>query len=147
MFKYTILFFILFSCSANYHLNKAVKKGAKLKTIKEVVHDTTWITDHYYQVDTVFNEKTLVNYVPQTRWRTRIEYKHDYKRFKDSLSHYRRIYSDSLRNALKTSKIENRTERKKDNRINRFMWWLMVFFVLILFVYIGLRIVASKLLK
>ena len=111
------------------------------------MHDTTWITDHYYQVDTVFNEKTLVNYVPQTRWRTRIEYKYDYKRFKDSLRHYRRIYSDSLRNALKTSKIENRTERKKDNRINRFMWWLMVFFVLILFVYIGLRIVASKLLK
>lgn len=147
MIRIAILSLILFSCSANYHLNKAVKKGAKLEVIKEVHRDTTWITDHYYRIDTTHNERIIVNYVPETRWKTRIEYRYDYKRFKDSLKHYQRVYKDSLNNALKTSKIENRTERKKDNRLNRFLFWLMAFFVFILLLYIVGRIVVSKLLK
>lgn len=153
--RFLIIILLLYSCSANYHLNKAVKKGAELEQISVPVYLYDTIIDTVENKviirtllkDTIYIDKTLVKYVPKTRYETRIEYKYDYKRFKDSLRHYRRIYSDSLQNALKTSKIENRTERKKDNRLNRFLWWLMIFFILILFVYIGLRIVASKLLK
>ena len=134
-----ILLITLYSCSANWHLNKAVKKGAKLKEIEVVKHDTTFFTDHYYQVDTVFNKELIVEYVPQTRWRTRIEYKTN----RDSLRHVEKLYRDSIRVEKKKLSVE----KNKNNRLNRFMWWLMVFFVLILIVYIALRIVASKLLK
>lgn len=155
MYKYAILLFVLFSCSANYHLSKAVKKGAELEQISVPVYLYDTITDTVENKifirtrikDTIYVDKTLVKYVPETKWKTRIEYKYDYKRFKDSLKYYNRQYRDSLNAAVKTTKIENRTKRKKDNRLNRFIWWLMLFFVLILIVYIALRIVASKLLK
>ena len=143
MFRIAILSFILFSCSANYHLNKAIKKGAKLKTIEVVKHDTTYFSDHYYQVDTVFNKETLVEYVPQTRWRTRIEYKYLYKLNRDSLRHVQKLYRDSIQ--VEKKKLSN--ERNKNNRLNRFMRSLMVFFIIILLLYIVGRIVAAKLFK
>jgi len=138
---------ILSSCSANYHLNKAIKKGAELEkvVVPVYVYDTIIDTvDNKIYIrtrikDTIYDTKTIVKYVPQTRYETRIKYKYDYKRFNDSLKHYRRIYSDSLRNALRTSKIENRTIRKKDNRVNRFLWWFMIVFVIIVIVAIALN--------
>lgn len=152
--KWFILFLVLTSCSANYHLNKAIKKGAELQTVTQIKHDTTWISEHHYTIDTSTYEHTIVKYVPKTKIELRFDYKRfrdslkgSQKRFKDSLRHYRVIYSDSLRNALKTSKIENRTERKKSNRFNRIFWWGMIFFIFILFLYIVGRIAASKLLK
>ena len=141
--RFIIIILPLSSCSANWHLYKAVKKGAKLKTIETVKHDTTYFTDHYYQVDTVFNKETLVEYVPQTRWRTRIEYKYLYKLNRDSLKHVQKLYRDSIQ--VEKKKLSN--ERNKNNRLNRFMWWLMVFFIIVLLLYIVGRIVASKLLK
>lgn len=138
-----ILLITLYSCSANWHLNKAVKKGAELKTITETKHDTTWISEHHYTIDTSSYQHTIVKYVPQTRWRTRIETKYLYKTNRDSLRHVEKLYRDSIRVEKKKLSVE----KNKNNRLNRFMWWLMVFFVLILIVYIALRIVASKLLK
>jgi len=147
MFKYAILFFILFSCSANYHLNKAVKKGAELEQISVPVYLYDTIIDTvenkiYIRTrikDTLYQTKTLVKYVPKTRWKTRIEYKTN----RDSLRHVERLYRDSIRVEKKKLSVE----KNKNNRLNRFMWWLMVLFVFILIVYIALRIVASKLLK
>ena len=151
--KYLQIFLVFFlvSCSASWHLNKAVKKGAELEVVKvpEYVYDTIYDTVENKVIirtrikDTLWNEKTVVKYVPKTR----IEYRYDYKRFKDSLRHYRRVYSDSLQNAFKTAKIENRTERKKDNRFNRIAWWFMAFFVVLLIIYILGKILAEKLFK
>lgn len=148
--RFLILITLLSSCSAQYHLNKAVKKGAELKTITETKHDTTWISEHHYTIDTSSYQHTIVKYVPQTRWKVRF----DNKRFNDSLkwsqrefkarlAHAQKLYRDSIQVEKKKLSVE----KNKNNRLNRFMWWLMVFFVLILIVYIGLRIVASKLLK
>lgn len=134
-----VLIFLLSSCSANWHLNKAIKKGAKLKEIEVIKYDTTYYSDHYYQVDTVFNNEIIVDYIPQTRWQTRIEYKYDYKRFKDSLKHYQRIYSDSLKNALRTIRIENKTQRKKDNRFNRLVLYFVYLVVISIIGYFILR--------
>ena len=141
--RFLILIILLSSCSANWHLNKAVKKGAELKTITETKHDTTWISEHHYTIDTSKHEHTIVKYVPQTRWRTRIETKYLYKTNRDSLRHVEKLYRDSIRVEKKKLSVE----KNKNNRLNRFMYALMVFFVLILIVYIALRIVASKLLK
>jgi hypothetical protein len=128
-------------------LNKAVKKGAELEQISVPIYLYDTIIDTvenkiYIRTrikDTIYDTKTLVKYVPKTRWKTRIEYKTN----RDSLRHVEKLYRDSIRVEKKKLSVE----KNKNNRLNRFMWWLMVFFVLILIVYIGIRIVASKLLK
>jgi hypothetical protein len=145
--RFLILIILLSSCSANWHLNKAVKKGAELEQISVPVYLYDTIVDTVENKifirtrikDTIYETKTLVKYVPKTKWKTRIEYKTN----RDSLRHVEKLYRDSIRVEKKKLSVE----KNKNNRLNRFMWWLMVFFVLILIVYIALRIVASKLLK
>jgi hypothetical protein len=57
-------------------------------------------------------DTTLIMYkdsiVPQlvTEYKTKWMYRFDNKRFADSLAHIRAMYEDSLRNALKSKKIE-----------------------------------------
>ena len=143
MFKYTILFFIFFSCSANYHLNKAIKKGAELETIETIKHDTTWITKDNYHVDTILDKQTIVKYVPETRWKTRIETKYKYKTNKDELRHIERVYRDSLN--LEKRKLS--VEKNKNNRFNRIINKVVFVLVLILIVYICLKFAVNKLLK
>jgi len=143
MFKYTILFFIFFSCSANYHLNKAIKKGAKLETIETVKHDTTWITKDNYHVDTILDKQTIVKYVPETRWKTRIETKYKYKTNKEELRHIERVYRDSLN--LEKRKLS--VEKNKNNRFNRIINKVVFVLVLILIVYICLKFAVHRLLK
>ena len=134
----------LSSCSASWHLNKAVKKGAELEQVSVPVYlyDTVIDTvDNRVIIrtiikDTVWNDKTIVRYVPKTKWQTRIEYRYDHKRFKDSLKYFKRMYSDSLKAAVKTSKIDNRTQRKKDNTIVRVMWLLVVLAIVALILYV-----------
>jgi len=138
-----VFIFLLSSCSANWHLNKAVKKGAELEkvvvpvylydTIIDTVDNKIYIRTRIK--DTIYDTKTIVKYVPKTR----IEYKYDHKRFKDSIKYYNRKYRDSLDAALTTTRIENRTIRKKDNRVNRFLWWFMIVFVIIIIVAIALN--------
>ena len=131
-----VFIFLLSSCSANWHLNKAVKKGAELEkvVVPVYVYDTIIDTvDNKIYIrtrikDTIYDTKTIVKYVPKTR----IQYKYDHKRFKDSIKYYNRKYRDSLDAALATTRIENRTIRKKDNRVNRFLWWFMIVFLIII---------------
>ena len=150
--KYLQIFlvFFLFSCSASWHLNKAVKKGAELEVVKvpEYVYDTIYDTVENKVIirtkikDTIWNEKTVVKYVPKTR----IEYRYDHRRFKDSLRHYRKVYSDSLDNAEKIAKIEARLEKRINNLPNRIIRTIMFFFVFILILYIVARVIINKLL-
>ena len=138
-----VFIFLLSSCSANWHLNKAVKKGAELEkvVVPVYVYDTIIDTvDNKIYIrtrikDTIYDTKTIVKYVPKTR----IQYKYDHKKFKDSIKYYNRKYRDSLDAALATTRIENRTIRKKDNRVNRFLWWFMIVFVIIVIVAIALN--------
>lgn len=138
-----VFIFLLSSCSANWHLNKAVKKGAELEkvVVPVYVYDTIIDTvDNKIYIrtrikDTIYDTKTIVKYVPKTR----IEYKYDHKKFKDSIKYYNRKYRDSLDAALATTRIENRTIRKKDNRVNRFLWWFMIVFVIIVILAIAVN--------
>ena len=138
-----VFIFLLSSCSANWHLNKAVKKGAELEkvVVPVYVYDTIIDTvDNKIYIRTrikytIYDTKTIVKYVPKTR----VQYKYDHKRFKDSIKYYNRKYRDSLDAALATTRIENRTIRKKDNRVNRFLWWFMIVFVIIIIVAIALN--------
>tara|TARA_R100000697_G_scaffold19465_1_gene26655 strand:+ start:336 stop:758 length:423 start_codon:yes stop_codon:yes gene_type:complete len=79
------LILTLFSCSANYHYRKAVKKGLEvLKTsdtiristidsIPVIKHDTIVYEHFYTSKDTVIYYKNIE--IPKTRLETRIEYK------------------------------------------------------------------------
>lgn len=117
------LIFILMSCSANWHLNKAIKKGYKVP-----VYDTIQITklDSFPIIirDSIFWEKFITTkdtviqiqkeYIPKTR----IIQRFDLKRFNDSLQHIRSIYSDSLKYALKSKKTTLKTDLKQQKVTN-----------------------------
>ena len=83
---YSIIFVLtLFSCSAKYHYQKALKRGlevvktsdtiriATIDSIPVIKHDTIVYKHFYSSKDTIIEYKTV--YVPQTRLETRIEYK------------------------------------------------------------------------
>jgi hypothetical protein len=75
----------LFSCSANYHYRKAVKKGLEvvqtsdtirittIDSIPVIKHDTLVYEHFYTSKDTVIFYKNIE--IPKTRLETRIEYK------------------------------------------------------------------------
>ena len=70
-------------------------------TLKIKGKDTTLIQ---YKDSLIYQTKT--EYVP--KWR----YRFDNKRFADSLAHIRAMYQDSLKNALKSQKVEARKDNK-----------------------------------
>lgn len=79
------LILTLYSCSANYHYRKAVKKGLQVTQTSDTIristidsvpvikHDTIVYQKFFSSKDTVVMYKNV--YVPQTRLETRIEYK------------------------------------------------------------------------
>ncbi len=137
----------LTSCSVNYHLNKAIKKGYRCDTIADTIrinkldsflivkHDTTYWVKVLTSKDTIIYYNT--SYYPKTRYETRFEY----KRFNDSLRTIRLMYKDSLRNALKTAKNDLKRERvvQRNKPVRQFKtifiilgFFLSVFFLIIL---------------
>ena len=83
---------LLFSCSVNYHLKKAINKGYKCEEVSDtiritsvdsfpvIVHDSIVWEKVLVQKDTIIRNKT--SYVPKTRFETRIEYKYKTKYIK-----------------------------------------------------------------
>ena len=82
----TLIFSILLvSCSAEHHLNKAIKKGYKCEQVSDTIQITSVdsfpvivnneiVWERYItQKDTVVMWKT--HYIPRTRWEKKIEYK------------------------------------------------------------------------
>ena len=80
-----ILIILLTSCSANYHLSKAIKKGYRCDEVADtirittvdsfpVIRDNQIVYERYFTTkDTIVQYKT--SFVPKTRYQTRIEYK------------------------------------------------------------------------
>ena len=109
-------------CSANYHLNKAIKKGYRVEgsadTIRittidsfPVIRDNQIVYEYYHTTkDTIVQYKT--SYVPKTRWQTRIEY---------------RLKRDTIRQVQKVEVAKYKSQREKP-----------VFWVLILGFVIGM---------
>ena len=85
MFRILLLLFVLYGCSAQYHLNKAIKKGytceqtgdtiriTTLDSIPVVINDTIVWEKFITTKDTIIKYNTV--YVPKTRQEKRIEYK------------------------------------------------------------------------
>ena len=83
--RYLAIILLLSSCSAQYHLNKAIKKGYKceetgdtirittIDSIPIIINDTIVWEKFITTKDTIIQYKTV--YVPKTRQDKRIEYR------------------------------------------------------------------------
>lgn len=147
--KFLICLLILTSCSVNYHLNKAIKKGYRCDTISDTIRITkvdsflVWKHDTTYWVKVVSSKDTIIYYKTSYYPKTRYEVRFDYKRFNDSLRTIRLIYKDSLRNALKTAKNDVKRERvvQRKSPLNQIKNYLLIslFILLIILMFILLR--------
>lgn len=73
------------SCSANYHLRRAIKKGYRCEEIADTIKITSIDSIPFVLNDSIYFERVLVqkdtivryrrSFVPKTRFETRIEYK------------------------------------------------------------------------
>lgn len=113
----TLIFSILLvSCSAEHHLNKAIKKGYKCEEVADTIRITSidsfpvivnneivW-EKYITQKDTVVMWRT--QYIPKTRWEKKIEYK---------------LKRDTIRQIQKVEVAKYKSEKKSKANI-----WLFV---------------------
>lgn len=122
---YLICVLTLFSCSAKYHYNKALKRGLQvtqtsdtiristIDSIPVIKHDTIVYEHFYSSKDTIIEYKTV--YVPQTRLETRIEYK---------------LKRDTLRMITRVEVQRAKAEAKTNKKTN---WWGIIIFICVFF--------------
>lgn len=116
-----ILIILLASCSANYHLRKAIKKGYRCDEVADtirittvdsfpVIRDNQIVYKRYFTTkDTIVQYKT--SYVPKTRYQTRIEYK---------------LKRDTLRLTEKVEVIKYKKDKKDNKQPN--LWLFIIGF-------------------
>lgn len=116
-----ILIILLASCSANYHLRKAIKKGYRCDEVADtirittvdsfpVIRDNQIVYERYFTTkDTIVQYKT--SYVPKTRYQTRIEYK---------------LKRDTLRLIEKVEVIKYKKDKKDNKQPN--LWLFIIGF-------------------
>jgi hypothetical protein len=116
-----ILAIIVTSCSANYHVQKAIKKGYRCDTIEDtitvysidsipyVLRDSIAWERVVYQKDTIVRYKR--SFVPKTRLETRIEY---------------RLKRDTIKMLEKVEVVKWKTERNKKTKAN--LWLFIIGF-------------------
>ena len=121
----------MFSCSANYHYQKALKKGLKplissdtiriatIDSVPMVVHDTIVYEKYFSSKDTIVHYENV--FVPKTRLETRIEYK---------------IHRDTIR-------LETRVEvqKAKASKQPNYFWLIIGVCILGFFMYVAGKLV------
>ena len=121
---YSLIFVLtLFSCSAKYHYQKALKKGlevvktsdtiriATIDSIPVIKHDTIVYERIISSKDTIVYYKNII--VPKTRLETRIEYK---------------LKRDTLRMITRVEVQKAKAEAKENKKTN---WWGIIIFICI----------------
>ena len=117
---YIICVLTLFSCSAKYHYNKALKRGLQVTQTSDTIRISTIDSIPVIKHDTIVYERiisskdTIVYYkniiVPQTRLETRIEYK---------------LKRDTLRMITRVEVQRAKAEAKANKKPN--YWWMLIF--------------------
>jgi hypothetical protein len=107
------LLILLSSCSANYHLRKAIKKGYRCEEVADTFVINSIDSIPYVLRDSIMWEKVLVqkdtivrykrSFVPKTRLQTRIEY---------------RLKRDTLKMIEKVEVVKYKTEKRKNTKPN-----------------------------
>lgn len=111
-----ILIAMLCSCSVNYHINKATKKGfkcaetsdtiqiLKIDSIPYVVNDSIYYETIIRKTDSVIFYKNV--YIPKTKWQVRTEIKYKYK------IQLKTIYKDRV---VEKAKAKSKGQKNKPN--------------------------------
>lgn len=109
--RYLVLFVFLYSCTAEYHLNKAIKKGYKCEETGDTIRISTIDSIPYIVNDTIRWEKIITSkdtiiryknvYVPKTKWQIKTELK---------------FQRDTIRIKEKTKQAEAKAEAKSKRR-------------------------------
>ena len=118
----SVIFTILAtSCSVNYHVRKAIKKGYRCDTIEDTFIITSIDSIPYVLRDSIMWERVLVqkdtivrykrSFVPKTRFQTRIEYK---------------LKRDTIKMLEKVEVVKWKTERNKKTKAN--LWLFIIGF-------------------
>ena len=102
-----LAYVLLFRCSASYHINKAIKKGAKIETridtVRVYFRDSVikdGFKEYFYNYrDTIIEKNTV--YVPKTRYETRTEYK---------------IIKEQIQQDAKTDRLQLKQDAKTDRK-------------------------------
>ena len=116
-----LLILLLSSCSANYYLGKAIKKGYRCEEVADTFVINSIDSIPYVLRDSIMWERVLVqkdtivrykrSYVPKTRYQTRIEYK---------------LKRDTLRMIEKVEVVKYKTEKHKNKKPN--LWLFIIGF-------------------
>ena len=101
------------SCSVNYHVRKAFKKGYRCDEVADTIRITSIDSIPYVLRDSIYWERVLVqkdtivryktSYIPKTRLQTRIEYK---------------LKRDTIRMIQKVDVVKYRAEKRKNVKPN-----------------------------
>jgi hypothetical protein len=106
---------LLFACSLNYHLNKAIKKGYKCEEVSDTIKISSVDSFPVIVHDSIVWEKvsvqkdTIIRYKQSELPKKRYEIRFDNKRFNDSLKAVKSMYSDSLEAEIKINKQNNKS--------------------------------------
>lgn len=135
----TALFLFFYGCSASYHINKAIKKGAKIETridtvrvyFKDSVIKDGFKEYFYNYRDTIIQNNTV--YVPKTRYQTKTEYK---------------IIKEQIQQDAKTDRVklkqDAKTERKEIQTEKKTSWSSVMKFLAVVLGLVALIIILLK---
>lgn len=135
----TALFLLFYSCSASYHINKAIKKGAKIETridtvriyFKDSIIKDGFKEYFYNYRDTIVQNNTI--YVPKTRYQTKTEYK---------------IIKEQIQQDAKTDRVklkqDAKTERKEIQAEKKTSWSSVMKFLAVILGLVALIIILLK---
>lgn len=116
----TILLMIVTSCTANYHVRRAMKKGYRCDEVADTIRITSVDSIPYIVNDSIYWEKVIVqkdtivryntSFVPVTRYQERIRYK---------------LKRDTIRQVQKIEVARYKSQKEKPN-----FWVLILGFVI-----------------
>ncbi len=119
--RYLIILLLLTSCSTTSLMKRYVKRGGTFEQVDKIVTVRDTIQGVNGNDSIVFRDLIVPcpDPVIETRWKTRIKYKFDSKRFRDSLKHYRILDKVKQKYALKNNRVKSRVEKNKDKQITK----------------------------
>lgn len=137
--RYLILILLLYSCSAKWHYNKAIKKGLEITTKSDTIrittidsipvikHDTIVYQKYFTSKDTVIYYKDV--YIPKTIREIRVENKliRDTIRIKENAN-------------VRIAKEETKQTRSENNVFSKFIIGLVIGFIVAVLIWFAMKI-------
>jgi len=137
--RYLILILLLYSCSAKWHYNKAIKKGLEITTKSDTIrittidsipvikHDTIVYQKYFTSKDTVIYYKDV--YIPKTIREIRVENKliRDTIRIKENAN-------------VRIAKEETKQTKAENNVFSKFIIGLVIGFIVAILIWFAMKI-------